>query len=490
MRRASPTFAALIGKYRAQYDGSPDYTSRRPLSGTESAEYLAKLFQFTTDFQQKLPREVRDMVHKTLCLSLEAKEFYTLAILTKPDTFRSITSYHAQAVAKEPPVFAQPGEVDKCFGQDFTEMFYPLLLDFAVLDPATIGTYLKKDFFPASEYVQAPRLAPGFKLVVYLTATWAVKSGQWKRNKNKRHEGGSCVSTLVSTLGNLKLVAAQLHAKCETAEMHVHLGVSVHKSWGVTAEMMDYDERLWLEELTKIANRRKPERTRQEFLKDLRSNITFTKRMRDKLPRELRDIVCSYMLDQETVHKMHNATYDYKVGTVIGHHPPPALLLRVTIHEEIRAEIVEAFCGLDPFISIAHPRDIQGLMDKDLFFTGVQPKHCRLSALAIYGSILDKQNASINLDTFLAELALFLRTEQRLSPTYTLKFAPSTHYPPSDSGTLPESNGGKVHHIQVPDLIIRLRALEPVFKSLREVLGKERKVVLELNFSGTTYPRH
>ena len=220
-----------------------------------------------------------------------------------------------------------------------------------------------------------------------------------------------------------------------------------------------------------------------------RDMFSFTKTMRDKLPRELRDIVYSYILDPAMIHDMHSSAYPERLQSPITYHPPaftwPLAFKPGVYHEDIRSEIVQAYCDRDGRIDIAHPRDAEDWLEKDLFDTGVQPKHCLLTAVTIHGVLKRGREDSINPDTLLDQLAPLLRSEQRLSPTFKLTFRLSTFTHLPCARNLVTSSGLDHHQIEVFNLVKCLRALESVFQSLRERLesaNSKRKVVLKLDF--------
>jgi len=60
---------------------------------------MLRLFAFTSTIQQRLPREIRDMVHEELYASITSAELERLTFVTRPNSRRNIPGH-------EPPPYS------------------------------------------------------------------------------------------------------------------------------------------------------------------------------------------------------------------------------------------------------------------------------------------------------------------------------------------------------------------------------------------------
>lgn len=102
--------------------------------------------------------------------------------------------------------------------------------------------------------------------------------------------------------------------------------------------------------------------------------MALTKAIRERLPREIRDIIYLHLLDDETITEVHNTALEATIGRIYWLDPQaawPHFLKRNAIDQDILVEIVQAFCAHNKHFIVHEPNRIWLFLETRYFNTNV-----------------------------------------------------------------------------------------------------------------------
>jgi len=151
-----------------------------------------------------------------------------------------------------------------------------------------------------------------------------------------------------------------------------------------------------------------------------RSRYDLTKDVYERLPREIRDIICQYLFTPVETSRPY-CTWPIQVRRPYNNLQAKSQIQRLddtqipdfaipgTVYEPFAFEVVEAIYALHQNLCIDIPSDITAFMDADFFGIGCTPRQASISGLSIYGAFdagrLDHSQklGFINLETLEAD---------------------------------------------------------------------------------------
>lgn len=238
----------------------------------------------------------------------------------------------------------------------------------------------------------------------------------------------------------------------------------------------------------------KPAFNRLLFTEDLDNLFSVTEAIRDKLPREIRDLIYDYVLDPENIKLLHTCAFPRLYTPPKRRRYWPPFVTRSVIEETVRIEIVAHFCKVNKNVELRTPRlrarteslkllPYLHLFLPDLFETGLSLSRCELPALIV--PIPTSYGESRDMIQLRRDLAPVLQGTQKLANDFVLVLRMHTK-------CLVRYSWNSVHRYfyeffeeDIQEMIAQLRKVYTTrdeIKGLVETQGTKRTTVVTIRF--------
>lgn len=208
-----------------------------------------------------------------------------------------------------------------------------------------------------------------------------------------------------------------------------------------------------------------------------------------KLPRELRDIIYSYLFDIDTLKEAHKKVFPRTLAGTLALSPLPSIcwpyLLRSTvspciINKTMCKELVEYFIQHNTNLEVHSRKCLEILFTRDLFNTGVRLSAGAIPSLAIHLGPLEYRDAEVVEAEWNRSAPLLLHGGQKFAYNFRLEVHLQTC-----CGAPPTGHAAPSYFSQIKDVILYLDMVYPALRKIKEQVTEKvprGMVVFKLDF--------